>query len=76
MVGFGAMKARRTVAGEWIDESAEDPVGQDFHAVCDDGRGGFFAVGGNFIVPGAEQLGVIAHWGVDPPSLDGRRRDP
>ena len=69
IVGFGAMKARRTIEGAWIDESDLDPIGVDFHAVCGDGRGGFYAVGGNFVSPGAEQRGVIAHFGLDAPAI-------
>jgi hypothetical protein len=69
IVGFGATKARRTPEGEWIDESELEPIAVDFHGACDDGRGGFYAVGGNFINRSAEQRGVIAHWGVDPPAL-------
>jgi hypothetical protein len=69
IVGFGALKARREADGTWIDESDLDPIGVDFHAVCGDGRGGFFAVGGNFVSPTATQRGVIAHWGVDHPPL-------
>jgi len=69
IVGFGALKARRRSDGTWIDESDADPIGVDFHAVCGDGRGGFFAVGGNFVSPGTDQSGVIAHWGLDHPAL-------
>ncbi|MEK6609110.1 MAG: hypothetical protein AABZ30_15740 [Myxococcota bacterium] len=67
IVGFGALKARRTADGTWVNESALDPYGVDFHAACGDGSGGFFAVGGNFLTPGSEQHGVVAHYGARHP---------
>jgi len=69
VVGFGGTK-QRLVDGVWIDEFAVAPHG-DLHGVWADGRGGFWAAGGDFVSParaGARRAGVVAYYGSFPPA--------
>lgn len=67
--GFGGYK-QRLVAGQWVDDTSQPP-NNDFHGAWADPSGGFWAAGGDFVsvpTPGASRAGVLAYWGVTPPS--------
>jgi hypothetical protein len=65
IVGFGGLK-QRFVDGAWVDDFLSEPHG-DLHAVWSDGKGTYWAVGGNFVTPanaGAPREGIVARYGV------------
>jgi hypothetical protein len=64
IVGYGGLK-QRLVGDAWVDEFAIEPYG-DMHAVWADGKGAFWAVGGDFVsnaAPGMPRKGLIARFG-------------
>lgn len=64
IVGFGGLK-QRLVDGQWINEFGSEPY-SDLHATWADGKGVFWAVGGDFVSPGkpgVTRKGVIARFG-------------
>lgn len=64
LVGFGGSK-QRLVEGVWTDDFIEEPHG-DLHAAWADGKGAYWAVGGNFVAPtssGASRQGLVARYG-------------
>jgi len=65
IVGFGGLKQRRA-GGQWINEFAAEPHG-DLHGAWSDGRGAFWAAGGDFIAKasaGVARKAIIGRYGV------------
>lgn len=64
IVGFGGSK-QRLVEGAWVDDFIDEPHG-DLHAAWADGKGSYWAVGGNFVAPstpGVSRQGIVARYG-------------
>jgi len=64
LVGFGGLK-QRFEGGAWINEFDVEPYG-DLHGSWADGRGAFWAVGGDFIskpVDGKARKAIVARYG-------------
>jgi hypothetical protein len=64
VVGFGGLK-QRLVDGGWVDDFTSMPNG-DLHGSWADGRGAFWAAGGDFVSmpsPGKARRAIIARYG-------------
>jgi hypothetical protein len=70
IVGSGGLK-QRLAGGQWHDDFGVEPY-KDLHgAWADPATGAYWSAGGDFInapQPGAVRSGVVAYYGVVPPS--------